>query len=451
MESSIRISPKAVGAGLVALIVATLALTGLARGAVTTYPAGGSTFDGDAQGWTGSDASCSLLSGINVLCSSDTAFEPANGNPGGAIAAEVDVTLNLLGVFQGSALWTSPSFTIPSGNQVTGATLHLDRAFDAGGLISLVPSSRVRATLVDETAGATTELLDETLTGADSAYGTESVDVPAGVVVAGHSYRLRLATATTNAAELGVLGQSSTLYDNVGLAVTTQDASGGGPDGGGSGQPSGPGPTGSNPGGTGGGGSGRPGGPGPEGSNPSGEPSVSTGVRVVRGPLSAAGIAAIMNRLRLNAGAGHGPGGSLVSLSRCTIIGTPKADHVVGTAGNDVICGLGGKDTIKGGGGRDVIDGANGADRLSGQAGGDFLLGLRGRDLLAGGGGADGLAAGRGRDRVRAGAGADRIGARDRPRGSDRRRLGSRSCDRRSSSPWEGRASCPSTRSGGEG
>jgi hemolysin type calcium-binding protein len=141
--------------------------------------------------------------------------------------------------------------------------------------------------------------------------------------------------------------------------------------------------------------------------------------------------------------AGRGPGGSLVPLSQCTIVGTPGKDRVAGTPGNDVICGLGGNDVVDGAGGLDLIDGANGEDRLRGGSGKDVLLGLRGNDRLngnsgddragdgagddrvsgssgndrlGGGSGNDRLNGGKGHDRIRGGSGNDRIGARDRTR-----------------------------------
>ena len=77
---------------------------------------------------------------------------------------------------------------------------------------------------------------------------------------------------------------------------------------------------------------------------------------------------------------GKGPGGSVVPLAKCTIVGTARNDRIKGTKGNDVICGLGGNDRISGNGGNDVIDTANGNDLASGNTGKDTLIGVRGKD-----------------------------------------------------------------------
>jgi Ca2+-binding RTX toxin-like protein len=368
--------------GAVAATTAAVAVMGVAtsaHAATTTYPAGGSTFASDAQGWTPSAEDCSGVGGVlTLLCNTDAEFDASGGNPDGAIVTDVNVTLNVLGLFEGAATWTSPAFTVPAGANVTGAELRLDRAHDVGGLLTLSPSGEVVATLVDETAGSETELTSEPV-GADSVYATMNVAAPAGAVVAGHTYRLRLdTTITSTVASAGVLGTTTMSYDNVGLTVATADT--GGP-----------------------GGPGTPGGPGGPGGR---------GGATVKPPLSDSEIARLISSLSINVDVGSGPGGSQVPLSQCTIMGTPGADRIAGTAGNDVICGIGMNDMISGGGGRDVIDGADGADRLRGGAGGDLLLGLRSNDRLDGGAGSDGLGAGAGKDSLAGGGGNDRLSGR---------------------------------------
>jgi len=71
--------------------------------------------------------------------------------------------------------------------------------------------------------------------------------------------------------------------------------------------------------------------------------------------------------------------------SRCTIVGTARANVLLGTSGKDVMCGKGGDDTIYGGAGHDLILGGAGNDRLYGQGGREYVLGGRGNDLLNGG------------------------------------------------------------------
>ena len=107
----------------------------------------------------------------------------------------------------------------------------------------------------------------------------------------------------------------------------------------------------------------------------------------------------------------QGPGGSVVDIARCTIVGTRGNDRIKGTTGNDVICGLGGKDRIAGGRGNDVIDTGNGNDIAGGGGGKDTLVGVRGKDRLGGNAGADRLGGGASGDRLTGGMGNDRLGA----------------------------------------
>lgn len=346
-----------------------LGLTGSAQAATTTYPDGGSGFGADLEGWTGSNQSCT--GGGALVCETQTVRDPAVGNPGGALATNVQVLANAVGVVVGTGTWTSPTFTIPGDAPVGNATLSFDRSFTAGGLLALQPESEVVATLLDVTAGTSTELLTQTLDDGDSAYAIASAGVPDGVMVAGHSYRLRLVSTTTTAlASVGVLGTASTRYDNVGLVVRSGVGQG-----------------------------------------------TSPNVDALREPLSDAAIAALIRRLSVDAAFGTGPGGTYVPAASCTIVGTAGNDRIVGTGGNDVICGRGGRDVIVGGGGRDVIDGGNGSDRARGGARGDVLLGLRGKDRLNGGAGDDRLGGGSGNDRLWGGGGNDRMSGRG---GNDR-------------------------------
>ena len=357
---------------LVAAVAMALVAAVPAQGA--NYPSGGSDFALDVQGWTGSDTSCT--GGVGSLCSTSTPYEAAVGNPPGSISVRMSTTVNAGGTFVGTGTWTSPEFTVPAGDAVTGATFSYDRQLAPSSLLSLTPESAVTVELVDVAAGSVTTLLTDALTSADSTFATRGAGAPAGAVVAGSTYRLRIRTdTTTSTASIGALGQENTRFDNVILAVDQ------GGDGGGS------------------------------------TPIVSPGVTVVSGPLSDSQISALFKRFNENTEFGRGPGGSLIPLAQCTIVGTPRADRIKGTRGNDVICGVGGNDVIKGAGGIDIIDGANGNDRLSGGSAKDKLIGLRGKDRLNGNAGNDRAGGGAGRDRVSGASGGDRLGggsARDR-------------------------------------
>jgi Ca2+-binding RTX toxin-like protein len=354
-------------AGMLAVAIAT-AMTGSAQ-AATEYPSGASQFVGDTEGWAGSDTSCT--GGVGSICTASTVYEPSVGNPPGSISMRTTAVANAAGTFTAAGTWTSPAFTVPAGHAVTGATFSYDRQLAAGGLLALEPESTVTVELVDVTAGSSSTLLSEGLTVANASFATAGAGVPAGKVVDGHTYRLRIVTTTTtNTASIGVVGQENTRFDNVVLAV---EQSAGGGDGGTT-------------------------------------PIVSEGVTVVKSFRSTTEIAALFKRFDENTEVGRGPGGSLIPLDLCTIVGTAGADRITGTRGNDVICGLGGNDVIDGAGGIDIIDGANGNDRLSGGSGKDKLIGLRGRDRLNGNAGNDAAGGGAGRDRVAGAAGSDRLG-----------------------------------------
>lgn len=351
----------------------------------TTYPAGGSGFNTDAEGWTPGPATCEPAT---LLCTPESAYSATVGNPPGSIAEQTTVTLNAVSLFKGTETWISPQFAVPVGT-ITGASISLQRAFDPGGLIAVEPTATYTVTLNDLSAGITTTLLSEGLTKADSTFAARSA---AAAVIGGHTYQLTI-KGTTAQGMLSLAATTATTairFDNVALQVQSDATGGSGGPGGGPGGPGG------NGGGKGGSGNGSEGGA-----------VVSPGVRIVRGPLSATEIGKLIGSLNVNAEVGHHKGGSLIALSKCTIIGTPRRDRILGTKGNDVICGLGGNDLIKGRGGRDVIDGGNGNDRLIGGSKADLVLGLRGNDQLYGNRGNDRLGAGRGNDRIGGGPGND--------------------------------------------
>lgn len=356
------------GFGLAAVAcVAAFAFAGQAQAATTAYPDGGSSFDAGAEDWVGSDATCTIPV---LLCETTNVHDPAVGNPPGSLATVVDVPVIAVGLLTGSGTWTSPAFTLPSDQVVGGASFAYERRFDPNGLLPLVPTSTVEVSLIDETAGTTTPLLTDALTTANTAFAPATA--PA-VVVAGHTYRLRLATVTSAVLGVGLLAEpAQTRFDNVALTVQT-----------------------SSPGDGGAGGNGGDGG----GNSP--------GVTVVRGPYSDSEMASIVKRFDIDADSGNGRDGSLIPLELCTILGTSGPDRIAGTPGNDVICGLGGDDVISGVGLHDAIDGADGNDRLSGGIGNDLLLGLRGNDRLDGGGDGDRIGGGADDDRIEAGNGTD--------------------------------------------
>lgn len=219
-----------------AVCVALLACTASAFAA--TYPGGGSGFDEGAEGWSGGGASCAPAA---LLCTSETAYDATTGNPPGSIAAKTTVTLNLVGLFKGTATWNSPRFTVPV-EAITDADVHLDRAFDPGGLVDVEPEATYVVTLLDLSTGNSTTALSGELGEEDEAFSGASAPV---AVVGGHTYRLSIeaVTAQSTLALSTLSGTTSLRFDNVGLTVRSasggKGGGGGGPGGKGSGSGSG--------------------------------------------------------------------------------------------------------------------------------------------------------------------------------------------------------------------
>lgn len=208
-----------------ALCAVLLASAGSAIAATSIYPAGGSGFDEGSEGWSAGAASCTPA---ELLCSSEAAYDASTGNPPGSIAARTTVTLNLVSLFKGTATWNSPAFTVPV-TPITDAEMHLESAFDPGGLVDVEPEGAYTVTLSDLTTGKTTEALSGELEGA-TPFSEESAPV---AVVGGHRYRLSIEAVTAQSAiSLSLLSGTSNLrFDNVGLSVRSSpdgDGKGGG-------------------------------------------------------------------------------------------------------------------------------------------------------------------------------------------------------------------------------
>ncbi len=373
---------RSIVAAIAATAVAALGQPGAAGAATVTYPAGGSGFTGGTQGWTGSGQSCGPVQGAAIICSTTAEHSATEGNPPGSINSRITTLVNAGGLLRGESTWTSPDFTLAAGSGPRSGAVALDRRLD-GGAVALGPESTYEVSLIDRDAGnMATKLLSETIDDTDSAFARQAAPVPAGALVAGRTYALVIkTTTTTRTARAGLLGDLNTRYDNVALSVEDSQL--------------------------------------PPGVTPIGDGALgSPGVTVRETSRTDRAVIALLGSINVFAEVGRGPGGSVVPLARCTILGTPGNDRIVGTKGNDVICGLGGNDTIDGARGNDIVDTANGNDRAKGGMGKDALIGVRGKDRLSGlsgndriGGGAsaDRLDGGRNNDRVRAGSGNDRL------------------------------------------
>lgn len=194
-----------------------------ASAATAVYPAGGSGFTTDAEGWSPGTNSCTPIA---LLCTPESAYEAGVGNPPGSIAAKTTDTVNLLSLFKGIVVWNSPPFAIPVG-AVTGARVRLDRAFDAGGLVNVEPKATYTVTLRDLTAETSTTPLSEEVTKADTTFAPRG-----GVasVVGGHRYQMSIesVTAQTTVSASALTGTTALRFDNVGLEVQTAGEGGAG-------------------------------------------------------------------------------------------------------------------------------------------------------------------------------------------------------------------------------
>jgi hypothetical protein len=211
--------------GILGLFVA-----GEARAATAVYPAGGSGFTNSSEGWTPGSVSCEP---ITLLCTPEAAYDGTAGNPPGSISARTTVTLNLVSLFSGTETWNSPPFTVPVGS-VTGASLRLERAFDAGGLVEVEPKATYAVTLQDLSAGTSAVVLSEEVGKGDSTFAPRAGSAS---VVSGHAYQMSIAATTAQSVlSLSTLSGTTNLrFDNVGLRVETADDTAGNGDGGGEG------------------------------------------------------------------------------------------------------------------------------------------------------------------------------------------------------------------------
>lgn len=173
-----------------------------------SYPAGGSTFTGGAEGWAVKSATCSVPLG---LCSASGGYDGTAGNPAGSLAAKASITLNLGGLYSAAVSAESHEFKVDSGG---AGTLSLQRQFVPGGLINLTPQVKYTATVIDKTAGTETQAVTESIS-AESGFATKGGAVS---LAAGHTYAIRIDTEqSSNVASIGLLGESALRFDNVKL------------------------------------------------------------------------------------------------------------------------------------------------------------------------------------------------------------------------------------------
>ncbi|HEU5063943.1 MAG TPA: hypothetical protein VFT79_12455 [Solirubrobacterales bacterium] len=200
-----------------ALALGALALP--AGAATDVHPAGGGQFSGGPEGWEVTSAECN----VPVLCTASGGYDGGDGRPAGSLAANTNVSLNLLSLFKSTVVLQSPDFVASSSGP---ASVHLERRFTQGSLVDLSPQLDYRVQLIDRTSGKRSTVISETL--ADSA-GWSGED-GAATLKSGRTYALAITAVTSsNVAGAGLLsGSTSARFDNVALTVADDGTNGGG-------------------------------------------------------------------------------------------------------------------------------------------------------------------------------------------------------------------------------
>jgi hypothetical protein len=209
---------------------AALLVLAVGQASAATYPGGGSTFTGSAEGWFAPQEECKLLGTVELglLCEGKGEYTQTAGNPPGSFDARTKGVVNALSLFNSKVTLQSPDFTVSGGGP---GTLHLERQMTLGGLLNVAPSSGYKVVLLDKTTGTQSIVLEQLLTAESASFTGENGAV---TVVAGHTYAIQIQTEAKSTVQLGLLTATVDMrFDNVGLTV----GSGGGetPGGGGNG------------------------------------------------------------------------------------------------------------------------------------------------------------------------------------------------------------------------
>jgi hypothetical protein len=189
------------GAALLAPIVG--------QASAATYPSGGSSFTGGAEGWKATPTECKLLGIVEVLCTTEgTGYDGTAGAPAGSLADKAQIPVSALSLFKAAFVDESPAFTAVAGGS---GTLSLSRRFLPGGLLSLTPTFTYTAYLVDKSTGTKQKAITETL-GAEAPFATKTGPVS---LTAGDTYVVQIEASTTASSVLGLLTETSSNFDNV--------------------------------------------------------------------------------------------------------------------------------------------------------------------------------------------------------------------------------------------
>lgn len=206
--------------------IALAAMLGAAQvRAATTYPAGGSSFTGSAEGWKVSQAAqCTFP--LPLLCSATAGHDGGAGNPAGSLALNSNALINVAGLLAASAAFESPDFVATEGG---AGTLRIERALSSSNVVDLTPKLDFEARLIDRTSGTSSPVFAGSASGSNVPFAGAGGAVN---LVKGHVYAISIAASTSSElVSLGLLGSTAARFDNVALTV----GSSGGGDGGGAG------------------------------------------------------------------------------------------------------------------------------------------------------------------------------------------------------------------------
>jgi hypothetical protein len=191
------------------------------QASAATYPGGGSTFTGGAEGWKVAAKECKVLGLLEVLCGTEgSGYDATAGVPAGSFADKAQIPVSALGLFKANFVDESPVFTAGAGG---AGSLSLSRQFLPGALVSLTPTLTYSAFLVDKSTNTKQKAFTETLE-AEAPFATKTGGIS---LTAGDTYVVQIEASTTASSLLGVLTETSSSFDNV--VVTGPNATGGNP------------------------------------------------------------------------------------------------------------------------------------------------------------------------------------------------------------------------------
>lgn len=202
---------------------AALLVLAVGQASAASYPNGGSSFSGSAEGWKVVSAECKAagLLEVAVLCgTTGTGYDATAGAPAGSFADKAQVPVSALGLLKANYLDESPAFTAGAGGS---GSLSLSRQFKPGGLASLTPVFTYTAYLVDKSTNTKQKAITETLE-AEASFATKTGAIS---LTAGDSYVVQIEASTTASSLLGLLTETSSNFDNV--VVTGPNGTGGNP------------------------------------------------------------------------------------------------------------------------------------------------------------------------------------------------------------------------------